>query len=325
MSEKRPKVKHYLNSTPTKNAPRSSRHPPARAEPIKPDLTASRKPEKIERMDVWDSIILGIVEGLTEYLPVSSTGHLIITQYLLGLQKSNALDAFEICIQGGAILAVLGLYFSRVLQMWQGLLGKNPAGRRLLINLIIGFIPAAIVGLLCSGFIKNYLFNATTVMLSWVIGGIVILLYVRQRHKNGRENTGKPLEQLTAGGALGVGLMQCIAMCPGVSRSLMTMLGGLTVGLSVSAAVEFSFLLGLITLGAATCHDAVKHGADMVQHIGWLPIIVGSLVAWLSAVIAVKWMVGYLNRHSLSIFGWYRIAAAIIMLLLIFHGLSPQS
>ena len=274
-------------------------------------------------MNVWESIVLGIVEGLTEYLPVSSTGHLIIAQYLLGLEKSEALDAFEVCIQGGAILAVLGLYFPRVVQMWQGLIGKNAAGRRLLINLIIGFLPAAVVGLLCSGFIKAYLFNASTVMVSWAVGGLVILLYVRQRQRRGLgQGSGKSLEELSAKGALGVGVLQCVAMCPGVSRSLMTMLGGLAMGLSVPAAVEFSFLLGLITLGAATCHDAVKHGAEMVQSIGWAPMIVGALVAWLSALVAVKWMVGYLNRHSLAIFGWYRLAAAAVMLFLILRGFS---
>lgn len=273
-------------------------------------------------MNVWESIILGIVEGLTEYLPVSSTGHLIIAQHLMGLETTEALSAFEICIQGGAILAVLGLYFPRVVQMWQGICGKNPAGLRLLLNLIIGFIPAAVVGLLCSGIIKSYLFNAPTVMTSWAVGGIVILLYVRHREKKGQGQAGSSLEELSPLGALGVGIMQCVAMCPGVSRSLMTMLGGLTMGLSVAAAVEYSFLLGLITLGAATCHDAVKHGADMLQTIGWLPMLVGTLTAWISALIAVKWMVGYLNRHNLSIFGWYRLAAALFMCILILHGFS---
>ena len=273
-------------------------------------------------MDVWESIVLGIVEGLTEYLPVSSTGHLIITQYLLGLEESEALSAFEICIQGGAILAVLGLYFPRVAEMWRGLLGKNPSGLRLLVNLIIAFLPAAVVGVLLSSVIKSYLFNATTVMTTWALGGVAILLFVRQRSKRGETQSGKALEELTPLGALGIGALQCVAMCPGVSRSLMTMLGGLGMGLSVAAAVEFSFLLGLITLGGATCFDAVKHGADMVQSIGWAPMVAGTLMAWGSALLAVKWMVGYLNRHSLAIFGWYRIAAALVMLGLIWHGLS---
>lgn len=273
-------------------------------------------------MDVWESIVLGIVEGLTEYLPVSSTGHLIIAQHLMGMEQSEAINAFEVCIQGGAILAVLGLYFPRIVQMCRGLIGRDSAGLRLVINLIIGFMPALVIGLLAEKVIKSYLFNAPTVMISWALGGIVILLFVLHQKRSGRGQSGKPIEELTPLKALTIGLLQCVAMCPGVSRSLMTMLGGLGVGLSLSAAVEFSFLLGLITLGAATCHDAMKHGADMLQTIGWLPMLVGTLVAWISAVIAVKWMVGYLNRHSLSIFGWYRLAAAGVMLLLILHGFS---
>ncbi len=273
-------------------------------------------------MTIIESIILGIVEGLTEYLPVSSTGHLIITQYLLGLGHSEAMKAFEICIQGGAILAVLGLYRQRVGEMLQGLCGKSAAGLRLTVNMIVGFLPAAILGLIFNDFIKGYLFNAETVITTWVLGGFVILAYVRLREKSGKGFGGKPLEELGWKGALGVGFLQSIAMCPGTSRSLMTMLGGLFVGLSVSAAVEFSFLLGLITLGAATVHDAVKHGADMVQNIGWGPIAMGTITAWASALIAVKWMVGYLNRHSLSIFGWYRIAAGIVMLVFVLNGLE---
>lgn len=275
-------------------------------------------------MTILESIILGIVEGLTEYLPVSSTGHLIITQYLLGLSDSNALKAFEVCIQGGAILAVLGLYFRRVKQMALGFFGKNETGTRLLVNMIIGFLPAAVIGLLCDDYIKRYLFNATTVTITWALGGLAILLCVRMREKKGLGKSGKGLEELDWKGALSIGLLQCIAMCPGTSRSLMTLLAGLFVGLSLSAAVEFSFLLGLITLGAATCYDALKHGEDMVESIGWGPLIAGTFTAWLSAIIAVKWMVGYLNRHSLSIFGWYRIAAALVMGLLIFNGLNTS-
>ncbi len=273
-------------------------------------------------MTILEALILGLVEGLTEYLPVSSTGHLIITQYLLGLPESDAMHAFEICVQGGAILAVMGLYFQRVKEMWRGLMGKNPAGVRMMINMLAGFVPAMVIGLLCSNYIKGYLFNATTVMVMWVVGGIAILLYVRHQKKKGKGFEGKELSELTWKGALGVGFMQCIAMIPGTSRSLMTMLGGLTVGLSVAAAVEFSFLLGLITLGAATVHDAWKFGGDMVETIGWEAIIAGSVMAWASSIVAVRWMVGYLNKHSLSIFGWYRIAAGIVMFGLILCGLE---
>lgn len=272
-------------------------------------------------MTILQSIILGIVEGLTEYLPVSSTGHLIITRYALGLGSSDALNAFDICIQSGAILAVLGLYFQRVREMWDGVLGRNKTGVNLIINMFVGVLPAVILGLLCESYIKSLLFNETTVTITWALGGIVILIYSRAREKSGKGFNGKPLEELTWKGALQVGLMQCIAMCPGVSRSLMTMLGGLVSGLSVSAAVEFSFLLGLVTLGGATCHDAIKHGSEMVAVIGWGPMLVGTFTAWLSSIIAVKWMVGYLNQHGLSIFGWYRLAAAAVMLIFIWHGL----
>ncbi len=273
-------------------------------------------------MTILQSIILGIVEGLTEFLPVSSTGHLIITQYLLGLGHSDAMKAFEICIQGGAIIAVLGLYRQRVGEMLRGLCGKNQVGLRLQVNMNVGYLPSAVLGLIFNDFIKGYLFNAETVITTWVLGGFVILAYVRMREKSGKGFGGRPLEELSWKGALGVGFLQSVAMCPGTSRSLMTMLGGLFVGLSVPAAVEFSFLLGLITLGAATFHDAVKHGAEMVETIGWGPIAMGTLTAWASALVAVKWMVGYLNRHSLAIFGWYRIAAGIVMLLLVLGGLE---
>ncbi|MDO5470277.1 MAG: undecaprenyl-diphosphate phosphatase [Akkermansia sp.] len=287
-------------------------------------------------MNIVESIILGIVEGLTEYLPVSSTGHLIIAQYLMGLPDSDAMKAFNICIQSGAILAVLGLYFKRVKDMvtgsYQALLAitgrtngqteRYPAGARLLVNMLIAFMPAVVFGLMFNDFIKSVLFNAPTVTISWAVGGIVILLFVRRRKKSGKRFGGKDLEELDWKGALKIGLMQSLSMCPGTSRSLMTMLGGILAGLSVAAAVEFSFLLGLITLGAATVHDAVKYGSDMVNQIGWGPIIVGTITACISAVIAVKWMVDYLNRHSLSIFGVYRLLAALVMLVLMFTGLS---
>lgn len=287
-------------------------------------------------MTIIDSIILGIVEGLTEYLPVSSTGHLIITQYLLGLPDSSAMKAFHICIQSGAIIAVLSLYSRRMKQILRGCVAaarnfrrtdataeeRYPMGLRLLVNMIVAFLPALVLGLLFNDFIKEALFNAPTVTTSWAVGGIVIFLFVRYRKKSGRGFDGATLEELNWKGALKIGFMQSIAMCPGVSRSLMTMLGGLFAGLSVTAAVEFSFLLGLITLGAATVHDAWKHGGEMLSELGWQPIIIGTITAWISAIVAVKWMVSYLNRHSLSIFGTYRLIAALVMLLLIFSGLE---
>ena len=277
-------------------------------------------------MTILQSLILGLVEGLTEYLPVSSTGHLIITQYLLGLKESDALNAYSVCIQSGAILAVLNLYFARVKQMWFGVWHpqQNNTGFHLALNLLLGFLPAMVIGFFLAGPIKDYLFNAETVLVSWAVGGIVILLFVRYNMKqgNGRCHNGIELEDMSWKQALTVGFMQCIAMCPGTSRSLMTMLGGLVAGLSMAAAVEFSFLLGLITLSAATVYDFMKFGDSMVSEIGWGAMIAGTFMSWLSAIIAVKWMVGYLKKHGLALFGWYRIAAAIVMLVLILNGLT---
>ena len=251
-------------------------------------------------MNLLEIIILGIVEGLTEYLPVSSTGHLLLTESLLNMSQSKeALDALAVCIQGGAILAVLSLYFQ-------------------------AFHPAAVVGLCCASLIKEYLFNTYTVAYSWIVGGGVILAYCAWRAREGRSNegdSGASIESLTPAKALTVGALQCVAMIPGTSRSLMTMLGGMFVGLSVEAAVEFSFLLGLITLGAATVHDAYKDGALMLESFGWEALAVGTAVSWLSAWLAVKWMVSYLQRHSFSVFGWYRIAIGIVTLVLLSMGL----
>lgn len=275
-------------------------------------------------MTILQSLILGLVEGLTEYLPVSSTGHLIITQYLLGLEESDALNAYSVCIQSGAILAVLNLYFARVGQMWNGMLGENPAGFKLAMNLLLGFLPAMVIGFFLAKPIKDFLFNAETVLITWALGGVAILIFVRYSMKTGkgRRHEGIELEDMSWKQALGVGFMQCIAMCPGTSRSLMTMLGGLISGLSMAAAVEFSFLLGLITLSAATVYDFMKYGSNMVAEIGWGPMLAGTFMSWLSAIIAVKWMVSYLKKHGLALFGWYRIAAAAVMLIFILNGLT---
>ncbi len=277
-------------------------------------------------MTILQSLILGLVEGLTEYLPISSTGHLIVTQYLLGLKESDALNAYSVCIQVGAILAVLNLYFARVRQMWSGVWHpkQNNTGFRLALNLLLGFLPAMVIGFFLADPIKQYLFNAETVLITWALGGVVILVFVRYNMKTGkgRNHHGLSLEEMSWKQALIVGAMQCLAMCPGTSRSLMTMLGGLVAGLSMAAAVEFSFLLGLITLSAATVYDFIKFGNTMITEIGWGAMIAGTLMSWLSAIIAVKWMVSYLKKHGLSFFGWYRIAAALVMLVLILNGLT---
>lgn len=269
-------------------------------------------------MEWWQALILGIVEGLTEYLPVSSTGHLLVAQRLLGISQSEAADAFAICIQAGAIVAVLGLYFRRVAQMARGLLGQDRDGLSLTINLVVAFAPAVVAGLLLEKPIKQYLFGGDTldlwpVIAAWLVGGIAILAVARVRKGNGQKESAKDLLGLTWQMALVIGAVQCIAMWPGVSRSLVTIVCGVLVGLRLSAAVEFSFLLGVLTLGAATSYDALKHGDAMLEAYGALPLAIGFLAAWASAVIAVRWMVAFLNRHGMEVFGYYRILLALVV------------
>ena len=268
-------------------------------------------------MDWWKALILGVVEGLTEYLPVSSTGHLLLTQRALGIPQSQSAD----------IVAVLGLYFSRVRQMFFGLVGRDAQGLRMAINVIAAFLPAAIIGLLLEKPIKKYLFGGEAwglwpIVAAWFFGGVAILAvsWWQASRQTNTHQSGLSLESLTWRMAIVVGLIQCIAMWPGVSRSLVTIVGGLIVGLSLPAAVEFSFLLGLLTLTAATVYDGLKYGEEMVQSFGLLALFFGFLGAWISAVLAVKWMVAYLKRHGMQIFGYYRIALAIVVTLLIFGG-----
>lgn len=275
-------------------------------------------------MDNFQALILGLVEGLTEYLPVSSTGHLLLAQRWMGIPSSTASDAFAICIQAGAILAVLGLYRARVGQMVMGLVGRDAPGRRLLFALVAAFTPAAVLGLLLEKPIKKYLFGGDAwglwpVVAAWFVGGIAILVVSAVRRRRGATpQTGLDLEHLTIRMAVIVGLAQCLAMWPGVSRSLLTIVGGVLVGLSLPAAVELSFLLGLITLTAATAYDGLKHGPEMLATYGPVPLLIGFGAAWLSAVLAVQWMVGYLKSHGMEIFGWYRVLLAIAVTVWLF-------
>ena len=263
-------------------------------------------------MDWWQAMLLGIVEGVTEYLPVSSTGHLILTQRLLNIPADQAAGAYAVCIQGGAILAVLGLYRAQVKRMLMGLLGRDRAGLALTGNIVVAFLPAAVAGLLFGALIEEYLFGLWPIIGAWFVGGLAILL-VSGRQRLGRpeevaDNTG--LEMLNWRMALVIGAAQCLALWPGTSRSLVTILAGSLAGLSLSSAVEFSFLLGVLTLTAATGYKAMQGGWLMVQAYGWHTMLTGFFFATVSAALAVKWLVGYLNRHSLSIFGTYRIALA---------------
>ncbi|MCP4447502.1 MAG: undecaprenyl-diphosphate phosphatase [Myxococcales bacterium] len=269
-------------------------------------------------MNWWDAIVLGFVEGITEYLPVSSTGHLILSQRALGVPETTASNAYAICIQAGAILAVLGLYWKHVAQIGAGWFGKvglgkgNEEGFRLGFNIIVAFLPAVVFGLLFDDWIEQKLFGLWPIVAAWFVGGAAILV-VSLRRKKGGADLGKTLSDLTWQIALGIGFLQCLAMWPGTSRSLVTIVGGVLVGLRLAAAVEFSFLLGVLTLCAATVYKAREVGPIMIEEYGWMPMIVGSLAAWISAVIAVKWMVTYLQEHGMAIFGYYRVVLAAVV------------
>lgn len=273
-------------------------------------------------MEAWQAIVLGIIEGVTEYLPVSSTGHLVVAMRLMGLgigEDKVAADAFSIAIQGGAIVAVLGLYRARVMQMVQGLLGKDEVGRRLVIAMIAGFLPAAVIGLALNDIIKAKLFALEPIIIAWIVGGIAILVVAKTR-KSRDADAGMDLAEITWKMALIIGFAQCVAMWPGTSRSLMTIVGGVLVGLSLRSAVEFSFLLGVLTLGAATAKDSVEHGSLMLETFGAANLLLGFVFAFVSAAVAVKWMVGYLNRNGMEIFGYYRIGIGIVVAILLATG-----
>jgi undecaprenyl-diphosphatase len=276
----------------------------------------------------WHAVVLGLVEGITEYLPISSTGHLILTSSLLGLTtpaSRASVATFEIAIQGGAILAVLGLYWQRVVQMARGLAGRDAAGRRLFGQIALAFLPAAVFGFLLDDFIDEHLFHAVPVLAALFLGG-VWMIWLDRRHAPG---SGAALESLDWRRALGIGLFQCAAMWPGTSRSMMTIAGGILLGLRARDAAEFSFLLGVPTLGAACGYKLLKnllasaHGGapNLFEQLGVAPVALGFAVAAISAALAVRWLVGFLQRRGLAPFGWYRVALSVVLAALAFTGL----
>jgi len=261
-------------------------------------------------MNWWQALILGIVEGVTEYLPVSSTGHLILVSWLLGHEDDAAVNTFNIAIQVGAIAAVLGLYRSRVTQIAQGVIGHDQAGRSLAKNLIIAFMPAAVLGPLLAPTIKHHLFSPWPVIGALFVGAWLMIAVAYSRRLSHTEHTGRDLNHITWQIALLIGFGQCIAMWPGMSRSMMTIVTALMLGLRPRAAAEFSFLLGLITLTAATGYETYYHGAAMLQQIDVSIFLIGLITAAVSAALAVRWFVGALVRYGLAPFGWYRLVLA---------------
>jgi undecaprenyl-diphosphatase len=269
-----------------------------------------------DHLTLLKGVVLGLVEGITEFLPVSSTGHLTVVARLLDLQ-SDAVDSYIVVVQLGAIAAVLALYRRRIATLVDAVLHlRRPGdGRRLLVALAVAFVPAAITGAVLGDAIQDRLFGVGPVAIAWAVGGVAILVVARRRIGGSR-----PIEATTARDGLVIGLAQVLALWPGTSRSLVTILAAVAIGLSLPAAVEFSFLLGFATLTAATGYELVRTGPDIVDAFGYGVPMVGVVVAFVAALASIRWMVGFLQSRSLAAFGVYRLGAAAVAATLLLSG-----
>ena len=274
-------------------------------------------------MNLIEAIIIAIVEGITEYLPVSSTGHMIIASSFMGIEKEEFTKLFEVAIQLGAILAVVVLY-------WKKFIDPIKTGKlKFYFKLLVGVIPALLLGFLFSDKIDELLESPTTVAVSLLVGG-VILLFIDKAFKNPKIHSEK---EITYGKSFLTGLWQCIAMIPGVSRSAASIIGGMQQGLSRSAAAEFSFFLAVPTMAAATLYSLFLKKWDIagVEHKGFelitqssdnmIAFAVGNIVAFIVAILAIKFFINYLKKYGFKIFGWYRIIVGIILLVLLSQGI----
>ena len=253
------------------------------------------------------ALILGIVEGLTEFLPVSSTGHLILTGHLLHVPKEQ-LDLFAIVIQFGAILAVVWEYRKRIGKI-VGSLHHDRTSQRFALNIAIAFIPLAALGLIFGKFLKAHLFQPVPVALAFIIGGFIILWAEKREHKVRVEN----VEDMSPLDALKLGLAQACALIPGTSRSGATIIGGLLFGLSRKAATEFSFFLAIPTLSIATFYDLYKE-QEVFHQISIGMWIVGLVASFVSAFLCVRWLLRFISTHDFTPFAWYRIVFGIVVI-----------
>jgi undecaprenyl-diphosphatase len=253
------------------------------------------------------ALILGIVEGLTEFLPVSSTGHLILVGQLLGFNDDKG-KVFEIAIQFAAILAVVWEYRTRLTHTLLSV-RTEVKSKRLAVNLIVAFLPAAILGFLFLKQIKAYLFNPMVVASAFIIGGFLILWAERRQHVIHAES----IDDMSWRDALKIGFAQALAMIPGTSRSGATIIGGLFFGLSRRAATEFSFFLAIPTMFAATLYDVYKH-RDLFSIDDMALFVVGGTVSFISAFFAVRGLIRFISRHDFTVFAWYRIIFGVMVL-----------
>ncbi len=254
-------------------------------------------------MSIFDAIVLGIIEGLTEFLPISSTGHLILTSTLLGIPQSSFNKTFEIVIQFGAILSVVFLYFNRIkdnIELWE--------------KIITAFVPTGIIGFVLYKIIKQYLFNPYVVVISLIIGGFLIIIIEKMMSKS--QFVIIKMEDVSYKKALFIGVMQSLAVIPGTSRSAATIIGGLFSGMDRKTAVEFSFLLAIPTMFAATGYDLLKTGINL-DSSQWHLIAIGFVVSFMSAIVAVKSFIAFVSRFTLISFGVYRIIIGILFIFLL--------
>jgi undecaprenyl-diphosphatase len=299
--------------------------------------------EPVAELSTRDAVILGLVEGITEFLPISSTGHLIIANHALGLESDAPLldaegntlwhkppsakhpegipltvklaaDTYVVVIQAGAIAAVVLIFWGRLTGILSGLMGRNSSGLRLLRNIIVACIPAVVLGFTVGDLIDRHLFSIEAVIVALVSGAVLMFAAERWRKQQpGTATSRLDPSDLTIKQSFGIGLMQCLALWPGTSRSMVTMVGGYFAGLSPARSAEFSFLVGLPILCGAALLKSYKAGPAMISVFGVQSVLLGSLVAALSAALAVKFLVSYLSRNGLGVFAVYRIALATVL------------
>jgi undecaprenyl-diphosphatase len=260
------------------------------------------------------ALILGIVEGLTEFLPISSTGHLILAGDLLDFNGDKA-KVFEIVIQCGAILAIVWEYRAKFLGVLQRL-ASDPGAQRFVVNLAVAFLPVAVLGLALGKMIKAALFKPIPVAMAFIAGALVILWAERRRHRIRVES----VDDMTWRDALVVGLAQCFALIPGTSRAGATIIGGLLFGLSRKAATEFSFFLAVPVLFAASGYELLKN-RELLSSSDVGLFGVGFVAAFISAFLCVRWLLRYITRHDFTVFAWYRIAFGAVVLITAYTGL----
>jgi undecaprenyl-diphosphatase len=264
--------------------------------------------------DVLRAVILGIVEGVTEFLPVSSTGHLLLAERFFDLGEGNFWNSFTVLIQLGAILAIVVIYFAKLWQIAIGMF-SNPDDRRFVIGVLVAFLPAVVIGLIAGKYIKEVLFNPWVVCFSLIVGG-AILLWVDQLDLNPHEHDATRFPLLTY---LWIGFAQCLAMIPGVSRSGASIVGAMLLGADKRAAAEFSFFLAIPTMIGAFAYDFYKNRGEMtLDHIGIVAI--GFVVSFVTAIVVVKTFLTYVTRHGFVLFAWWRVIVGTLGLVALAMG-----